>query len=106
MPVESIHAPATDVSAGDLGDPTLIKLRYLIYRMSGIYHQEAKFYLLATRARRRMAVLNSPNFSDYLDHLTARPNRDSEMRNLLNEITIGETYFFRSQTQIEALTKI
>lgn len=84
----------------------MIKLRDLIYRISGIYHPDNKFYLLATRSRRRMKALNSANFSDYLEHLTTRPNRDAEMRSLLNEITIGETYFFRSQSQMDAVAKI
>ena len=106
MPVDTLKANPAEVTDADLKDPALIKLRDLIYRISGIYHQEVKFYLLATRARRRMAALKSPNFTDYLDHLTARPNRDAEMRNLLNEITIGETYFFRSAAQVDALTKI
>jgi len=90
----------------ELSDPALIKLRDLIYRISGIFHPDAKFYLLATRARRRMKELNCKTFSDYLDHLTMRPNRDAEMRSLLNEITIGETYFFRSQAHLDALSKI
>jgi chemotaxis protein methyltransferase CheR len=90
----------------DLSDPALIKLRDLIYRLSGIYHPENKFYLLATRSRRRMKVINSNTFADYLEHLTTRPNRDAEVRSLLNEITIGETYFFRSQTQMDAVNKI
>src|SRR5215475_4790214 len=106
MPVEALKPNLMEEADADLKDPALLKLRDLIYRISGIYHQEAKFYLLSTGARRRMQVLKSPNFVDYLDHLTTRPNRDVEMRNLLNEITIGETYFFRSPGQIEALTKI
>ena len=76
------------------------------HRMSGIYHAENKLYLLATRSRRRMKTINSRTFSDYLECLTTRPNRDAEMRSLLNEITIGETYFFRSQSQMDALNKI
>src|SRR5260370_15062731 len=43
---------------------------------------------------------------EYLDFLMARPNRDAEMRNLLNEITIGETCLFRSMAQSEALRKV
>src|SRR5208283_2568878 len=43
---------------------------------------------------------------EYLEFLTARPNRDSEMRALLNEITIGETCLFRSMPQVDALRKI
>lgn len=106
MALDTLTAQAQEATEADLNDPALVKLRDLIYRMSGIYHAENKFYLLATRARRRMKAINSKTFSDYLEHLTTRPNRDAEMRSLLNEITIGETYFFRSQSQIEAVSKI
>ena len=94
------------VSDADLKDPNLCKIRDLIYRISGIYHPENKFYLLATRTRRRMQALKSSTFSDYFETLTTRPNRDAEMRHLLNEITIGETYFFRSQAQLDAVSKV
>src|ERR1700723_2366555 len=33
-------------------------------------------------------------------------SRDAELRSLLNEITIGETYFFRGQPSIDAVSKI
>ena len=82
----------------ELADPALFKLRDLVYRISGIFHAENKFYLLALRSRRRMKEIGSDSFGDYLDQLTTRANRDVEMRSLLNEITIGETYFFRSQS--------
>ena len=82
------------------------KLRDLVYRTSGIFHAENKFYLLALRSRRRMREIGSDTFADYLDQLTTRATRDVEMRNLLNEITIGETCFFRSRPTIDAVSKI
>jgi len=90
----------------DLADPALVKLRDLVYRISGIFHAENKFYLLALRSRRRMKEIGSNSFADYCDQLTTRATRDVEMRSLLNEITIGETYFFRSQPTIDAVSKI
>jgi hypothetical protein len=42
----------------------------------------------------------------YLDHLTAHPSRDGELRYLLNELTIGETCLFRSMPQIDSLRKV
>jgi chemotaxis protein methyltransferase CheR len=106
MPTETPTLQTALATEADLSDPTLAKLRDLIYRISGIYHPENKFYLLANRARRRMSAINSATFADYYDRLTARSNREMEMRALLNEITIGETYFFRSQATVDALTKI
>jgi chemotaxis protein methyltransferase CheR len=106
MPTDSIANQNQTSADADVSDPALVKVRDLVYRISGIFHPESKFYLLATRSRRRMKEIGSNTFADYFDQLTTRPNRDTEMRNLLNEITIGETYFFRSQSTIDALSKI
>jgi chemotaxis protein methyltransferase CheR len=93
-------------AAENLGDPAWIRIRDLIYQVSGIYQAENKFHHLAGRATRRMNVVGARTPREYLDFLTARPIRDSEMRNLLNEITIGETRLFRSPAQIDALRRI
>jgi chemotaxis protein methyltransferase CheR len=53
-----------------------------------------------------MKVVGARTPREYLDFLTALPNRDTEMRNLLNEITIGETCLFRSLPQIDALRRV
>ena len=90
----------------NLSDPAWFRIRDLIYQVSGIYQTEKKFYLLVGRANRRMKVVGARSPREYLEFLTARPNRDAEMRNLLNEITIGETCLFRSMPQIDALRKV
>jgi chemotaxis protein methyltransferase CheR len=94
------------VTAENLADPAWIRIRDLIYQVSGIYQAENKFYLLVTRATRRMAVVGARSPREYLEFLTARPSRDTEMRNLLNEITIGETCLFRSLPQIDAFRRV
>lgn len=106
MAINSLETPQQESIDSDLKDPALIEIRDLVYRISGIFHQDNKFYLLATRIRRRMKEVRSNTLSDYFEVLTLRPNRDAEMRSLLNEITIGETYFFRSQGQLNAVSKI
>jgi chemotaxis protein methyltransferase CheR len=106
MALDTVSQRSPESANSDQSDPALPKLRDLIYRMSGIYYHDSKFYLLASRARRRMDSIGAKTFPDYLDRLTTRPNRDAEIRSLLNEITIGETYFFRSRPQVDALSKI
>ena len=93
-------------SAEDLSDPNYLKIRDLIYQISGIYQSEDKLYLLASRCARRMAAVNAKTPGEYLEHLTIRANRDAELRSLLNEITIGETYMFRSPQQLQALKSV
>jgi chemotaxis protein methyltransferase CheR len=106
MSVESAISRNRRASDAELADPALVKLRDLIYRISGIFHAENKFYLLALRSRRRMKEIGCNSFADYCDQLTTLASRDVEMRSLLNEITIGETCFFRSQATIDAVSKI
>jgi chemotaxis protein methyltransferase CheR len=90
----------------DLRDPAYLKIRNVIYQVSGIYQPEEKLYLLASRCARRMSALNAKTPAEYLELLTVRGNREAELRLLLNEITIGETYMFRSPPQLEALRNV
>lgn len=90
----------------DPKDPAYLKIRDLIYQISGIYQPAEKLYLLASRCGRRMSAVKAQTPAEYLEHLTVRGNRDAELRLLLNEITIGETYMFRSPAQLEALRKV
>ena len=87
-------------------NPVFRQVRDLVYKVSGIYKAEEKLYLLAAGCERRMNQLGTKNPRDYWDHLTAHPSRDGELRQLLNEITIGETCLFRSPPQLDALRKI
>jgi len=91
---------------GAVSDPAYLKIRDLIYRISGIYQPEEKLYLLVSRCGRRMSAVGAKTASEYLEHLTTRGNRDAELRLLLNEITIGETYMFRSPPQLDALRNV
>jgi len=92
--------------AENLNDPAYLKIRDAIYQMSGIYQAQEKLYLLAGRCSRRMTELKINTPSEYLQFLTSSANRQTEMRLLLNEITIGETYMFRSPPQLEALRNV
>jgi chemotaxis protein methyltransferase CheR len=87
-------------------DPVYRQIRDLVYKVSGIYKSEDKFYLLADGCLRRMKQLGARTPRDYWDQLTAQPGRDGELRHLLNEITTGETCLFRSQPQLDALRKV
>jgi chemotaxis protein methyltransferase CheR len=87
-------------------DPVYRQIRDLVYKVSGIYKAEEKLYLLADGCGRRMKFLGARTPREYWDHLTAHPSRDGELRQLLNEITIGETCLFRSQPQLDALRKV
>jgi chemotaxis protein methyltransferase CheR len=106
MPIETATVKPAASPGSKASDPAYLKIRDLTYRISGIYHSEEKLYLLTSRCARRMEAIRATSPSEYLEHLTTRGNRDAELRLLLNEITIGETYMFRHPAQLDALRNV
>ncbi|MFZ0797049.1 MAG: protein-glutamate O-methyltransferase CheR [Terriglobales bacterium] len=91
---------------GEPIDPIFRQVRDLVYKVCGIFQLEEKLYLMADACGRRMKILELRSPREYWDRLTAHSNRETELRNLLNEVTIGETCLFRSQPQLDALRKV
>jgi chemotaxis protein methyltransferase CheR len=101
-------APALQIVPLQLGapEPDLVRIRDLIYNVAGIFHPDNKLRLLQDRCSRRMKELKVQTLREYFECLTIRPLRQTELNALLNEITIGETCFFRNRPQLEALRRI
>ncbi len=106
MAIELAKEKSAATPAPRADDPTYLKIRDLIYKVSGIYHSEQKLYLLIASCKRRMSALDKSGPAQYLDHLTTDPKREAELHLLLNEITIGETYMFRHPPQLDALHNV
>jgi len=87
-------------------DPQLIQIRDLIYQVAGIFQPDNKLRHLEDRCQRRMQALAVKTLKDYYDCLTVKPIRQTELVSLLNEITIGETFFFRNQPQLDAIKNV
>jgi chemotaxis protein methyltransferase CheR len=106
MPVELQNSAASSGKSDEANDPVYLGIRDLVYKVCGIYHSEEKLYLLSAACKRRMtnAKVNSPRA--YLDLISTSASRDVELRQLLNEITIGETCLFRSPPQLAALQNV
>jgi chemotaxis protein methyltransferase CheR len=83
----------------------LLKLRNLIYQIAGIYQPDHKLRFLQDRCHRRMQQLSVTSLRQYLEILTSGSSRTQELTLLLNEVTVGETCFFRNQPQLDALKK-
>jgi chemotaxis protein methyltransferase CheR len=87
-------------------DHELVRIRDLIYQIAGIFHPDSKLRLLSDRCARRMKELKASSLREYFEHLTLKPTRQTELMALLNEITVGETCFFRSYPQLNAVRQI
>jgi chemotaxis protein methyltransferase CheR len=99
---------STDPAVPSVGpsSPFLIKIRDLIYQVAGIFQPDNKLRLLEDRCQRRMKEVRVASLREYYDCLTIKPIRQAEMVSLLNEITIGETCFFRNQPQLDAIRRV
>jgi chemotaxis protein methyltransferase CheR len=106
MPTETHKLATSPPKETDDRDPVYVKIRDLVYRACGIYHSEEKLYLLAGACKRRMADSKAADPRQYLDLISNPASRVIELRELLNEITIGETCLFRSPPQLTALQNV
>lgn len=106
MATETQSLAASPPKDADERDPVYLKIRDLVYQACGIYHSEEKLYLLAGACKRRMVHTKVKDPRQYLDFITKPSTRALELRELLNEITIGETCLFRSQPQLNSLQNV
>ena len=84
----------------------LIHIRDLIYESAGIFQADNKLRLLEDRCQKRMQFLGVATLRDYYDCLTSKPMHHAELVSLLNEITVGETCFFRNRPQLDGIRNI
>jgi len=103
--ISAVFSPQAGASVGP-PDPQLIRIRDLIYQVAGIFQPDNKLRLLEDRCGKRMQALGVASLYDYYECLTVKPIRQTELVSLLNEITIGETCFFRNQPQLDALRNV
>jgi chemotaxis protein methyltransferase CheR len=94
-PAESYNAP-----------PALILIRDLIYKTAGIFHANNRLRLLDDRCQKRIQALGMRSLREYQDCLTNKAMSRGELTSLLNEITIGETSFFRNQPQLDGIRQL
>jgi len=80
------------------------KLKEFIYRKSGIFLEyEKHFAKLEQYIAQRTALLGVDNFRRYFFILRFEDKSGDEFQELMNAITVNETYFYRENHQFEVL---
>lgn len=87
-----------------LSDEEFRRFRDLIACRSGIYIHGADRDALRNHLLTRMDHCGTTSFADYFQRLGSCPD-DGELQELINLVTIRETYFFRDQAQFMALQR-
>ncbi len=74
--------------------------RDLIKKHSGIFLSEAKQNFLTIRLNYRMETCKLSTFKEYYYYLKYDPKGNEEMQNLIDAVSVNETYFFRDSNQL------
>lgn len=89
-----------------LFDPHFARLKQFLIDATGLAYYADKDADLARRIYRRIAGLAGSSCSAYLELLRDPARGRTELGALVEEITIGETYFFRHREHFDALQDV
>lgn len=87
------------ITVEDLNDLTAF-----VYRKSGIRFEEKKRYFLNKRVEKRLVETQMSSIRDYIRFLKFKDD-GSEFQELMNLLTVNETYFFREYNSLEAFAE-
>jgi chemotaxis protein methyltransferase CheR len=87
----------------ELNEVEFFKLKKIIYDCVGMSLESNKTAFLHSRLYNRLLYYEVDNFTSYLQILQ---NNDEEKKELINLITINETYFFREHQHFKFLSNL
>lgn len=90
----------------------IIKLPTDVFRMirdfisdtCGLYFDDNMHYKLEDRLNRRLKIHHMNDFREYYRFLRYSEKRNDELREIMDILTVNETYFFREQEQLAAFS--
>lgn len=78
------------------------RFRDLFYRKTGIQFEMSKRYFVDKRLKERMRQTGHENFRSYFTFMRFQASGE-EFQNLVNAMTVNETYFFREDYQFKVM---
>ncbi|MDX1763894.1 MAG: protein-glutamate O-methyltransferase CheR [bacterium] len=88
-----------------MSDTTYRLIRELIYKHCGLAFDEQSRYLLEKRLSNRLIKHQISDFQRYYHFLMYDRNRDQELKEIIDLLTVNETYFFREDRQLKAFSQ-
>jgi len=80
-------------------------LRDIIREYCGLYFDDDSRYLVEKRLSRRVRMRHLDNFRDYYRFILYDRNSRDELTEIMDVLTVNETYFFREQNQLRAFSE-
>lgn len=94
----------TAVTPPVITDADFLKFREFFYRKTGIHFEDNKRYFVDKRLLDRIEATGADNFRSYFIALRFEAD-GAELQQLVNAMTVNETYFFRESYQFDCLVK-
>ncbi len=89
----------------DLSEEEFILFQRYIADNAGLFLDDSKFDTLRTALLARTTALNLKDYREYYRFINFNPRGEEEFKELMNLLTVGETYFFRDAKHFEILEK-
>ncbi len=83
-------------------DDDFEKFREFFYRKTGIMFDQSKRYFVDRRLTERIKATGNNGFKSYFIFLRFE-STGKELQNLINALTVNETYFFREEYQFQCM---
>jgi chemotaxis protein methyltransferase CheR len=90
------------MSAIIISEEDFLKFKEYFYRKTGMLFDNSKRYFVDKRLIERIEMTESGNFRSYFNTLRFEASGD-ELQQLVNAMTVNETYFFREEYQFKCL---
>lgn len=88
-----------------LSDEMFRLLRDYFHDYCGIFFDEGSRGLFEKRLARRLKILHISDFKEYYRFLRYDRRKEEELVDVMDVLTINETYFFREQRQLDAFSR-
>ncbi len=84
----------------EISEKQLVAFRDIIWKACGLWFGDSKLSILGNRIRSRMAETGICDPEQYRRAISSEDDR-AELSTLINIVTTNETYFYRSESQID-----
>ena len=90
--------------AGKITDTEFERFRDFFYRKTGIRFEDSKRYFVDKRLLERIRITDHDSFRSYFTYMRFQASGE-EVQELINIMTVNETYFFREEYQFECMVE-
>jgi len=90
----------------ELSIEDFISIRNLVYEHTGMHFGENKVYFFKKRLQKRMEIHGFSRVNEYIKYLKYFDRNGREFQELVNLLTVNETYFFREFSQLEVFAEV